>query len=148
MTGALVVGLLGTAVSAFGMYQQSKSQENMAKYNEKVAENNAKSAEMRAHESVRRQRKQHKRQMAAQRQAYADSGVLDTGTPLTVMADTAATLELEAQDRFWAGRTQAQGFQQQANLHGAQAKSFRQARPFNVGSTLLTGVNQTAYRML
>ncbi len=149
MTPILIgTAILGTAFSAYGMYSQGKSQEAMAKYNQKVADNNAVAAEQRAHESIRRQRRQNKRRLAAQRQAYADSGVLDSGTPLTVMADTAAHMELEAQDTLWAGQTQSQGFRQQSDLYGAQAKSIRRATPINVGSTILTGVNRTAYQML
>lgn len=149
MTPVMIgTALLSTAISGYGMYQQGQSQEAMAKYNQKVADNNAVAAEQRAHESVRRQRRQNKRALASQRQAYADAGVLDTGTPLTVMADTAAQMELEAQDTLWSGQTQAQGFRQQSDLYGAQAKSIGRATPINVGSTILTGVNQTAYRML
>jgi hypothetical protein len=74
--------------------------------------------------------------------------VLDAGTPITVMADSAAKMELANQDRLWEGQTQASQFRGQATQYESQARSAKKAIPLNVGATLLTGVNQYASTQL
>lgn len=146
MTGALALASLaltaaGTAVSYMGMKQQSKAAESSAEYNRKVNLENARQSEMEAHESIRRSRRENKRKLASQRQAYADAGVLEEGTPLTVAADTTALMELENQDRMYQSGAQARGFRTQAGFSGMQASSIRSARPYQAAGTLLTGIN-------
>lgn len=52
-------------------------------------------------ERVTRMREDHQRILASARTSYAKSGVVMTGSPLDVMADTAAHLELAAQDSVY-----------------------------------------------
>lgn len=145
MTPIIVAtAVAGSALQGWGMYQESKGAEHMADYNAKVQQQNAAAAEARAHEDIRRNRRQNKKALAKQRQAYADSGVLTDGTPLSVMAETASTMELEAQDRLWQGQVQSQQFQTSSDLYGTKAANISSARPWQTAGSILSGVNQTA----
>jgi len=146
MTPTLAIA--GTAISAFGAMREGQAAEAQSSYSAKVASQNATAAEQRTHEGIRRQRRKDSAFTSKQRAAYAASGVLETGTPLTVMADSASQMELANQDKLWAGQTQAGQFRNQAAQHKSQAKSAKRAIPLNVGASLLTGANQYASSQL
>ena len=72
-------------------------------------------------ERVSRMREDHKRVMASTRTAYAKSGVVMSGSPLDVMADTAAHLELAAQDSVYETGLAARDYDRKAANSRAQA---------------------------
>jgi len=141
---APIFTVLGTAVSAYGTYQQMSSQADMADYNASVAEAEAKQKELETRESVKRQRKENERFKNTQRAAYAKAGITGTGTPLAVMSQTAADLELAALDTSYQGQSQVRQLKQNAAVNKMQSKSLNSAKPWAVGSSILDGGNQLA----
>lgn len=138
----LAVTALSTGVSYMGMKRQSEAQQNALEYNQKVNLENAKQAEAEAHEQIRRDRRANKKALARQRQAYADAGVLEEGSPLTVAADTAALMELEHQDTMYQAGSQSRGFRTQAGFNKMQAGSIKSGTKYALAGTLLSGTNQ------
>ena len=141
---APILTVVGTAVSAYGTYQSMQQQGDMSEYNAQVAESQAKQTRLETSERVSRQRKENDRFKKRQRAAYAKSGITSTGTPLSVMSQTAADLELAALDTAYAGESKAQALMQQGAVNRYQSKSIRRAAPLAVGTTLLGGANQLA----
>lgn len=141
---APVLTVVGTAVSAYGTYQQMSAQSDMSKYNAEVAEAQAEQTRRETSERVKRQRRENERFKASQRAAYAKAGITSSGTPLEVMSQTAADLELAALDTAYAGEAKAQQFMQNAAVNRYQSKSLKRAAPLAVGTTVLGGANQLA----
>lgn len=106
-----IMAIVGTAISAYGAYQQAQAQKEQSEYNAAIAENNAiieRDAAKRnmqlAEDAIERGRVEEYRtrlrteQAAAQQKsALAASGVvLNTGTPLDLLSDTYALGEMDA----------------------------------------------------
>lgn len=128
----------------YSQHQQMKQQQEMQEYNAKVAEMQANRHRREKREQLRRQRKRKERALSQQRGAFAKAGLEMSGTPLDVMADTAATMELEALDTAYAKESQARQAEQRAGVNRMQASATKQARPLALGATAFQGVNQTA----
>lgn len=84
-------------------YQQAKSnaaaQQNMLEYNARQERREADAVAAESNEAARRQRLEDERIKAAQRAAYGKSGAaMTSGSPLAVLGDTAAQMELGVQD--------------------------------------------------
>lgn len=133
-----ILTIASLAVSAYSAVQQQRAQNAAAEYNRKVQLNNAQIAEMRAKSVEERgavQEKQLRLQIAQkkgqQRSALAASGVVvDEGTALEILEDTAAlgeedalTLRHNTAMEAWGLRTQRFAFESQAELAGAQKSS-------------------------
>lgn len=89
---------------------------NISEYNAKTAENEALRAENEAREKARRIRLDNQRLFAAQRARYGASGVTSEGSPLQVMADSAASGETAVADAIYDGDARRQGLLAQAQI--------------------------------
>lgn len=119
----LTVG--GALMSAVGAAKSYDAQAQSAQYNANLQRQEASAEEA-------RRRKAADRQMGTIRANRAKSGVTGEGTPLLVLAESAEQAEIDALSARWSGETSA-------NLYEQQAKSARKAKPYAVGSSLLTG---------
>jgi len=137
---------IGTAVSAYGQYAQGQSQKKWAAYNAEVAERDAETATKVAGYEANLQRKQTEELLGRQRASYGKAGVTTEGSPLLLMAETAAEGEMEASMIEWGGKTKAQRFRSEAALSRMKGGMFQRAGYYGAGSTLLTGASQIAYR--
>lgn len=169
-TGVAVYGQVqaGKTAKAVGKYNSALDEQNAqevarsAEYNAKLQEVEAVQVEMDSRENIRRKREENKRYASTQRARFASSGVTEQGSPLEVMAETAALLEMDAQEvnrqaqvnaarlRAGAAETRRTGLFQQSQ-YKAQAGFDRaygsaQARAANIGaaSTLLAGASSMA----
>lgn len=98
-----VVAVATTAYAGYTQYQGQKFQQEVAKstseYNAKVQENQTIQAEMESRENSNRSRRANRLFMASQRASLAKMGIVESsGSPLEVLGETAATLELQMQD--------------------------------------------------
>jgi hypothetical protein len=101
-TAALVLIGAGTGLMMYGQYQQGRAakeageaEQDIAEYNAKVAEQEGVAAQQAALYEARKLDKEGRRLVARQRAGYAKAGVLMSGTPLTVLEDTVAELEMD-----------------------------------------------------
>jgi hypothetical protein len=138
--GALVISLIGTAVSAYGSYQQGKAQQRAADYNAKVQEAQAIQQDMENRENIRRERRAGKDLMSSQRQKLGASGVvIGSGAPPELLGKTAGELELRAQDAARAGRSQFQYGMSEAAMTRWSGKQAASAGLIGAAGTLLQG---------
>ncbi len=141
---ALATAIVGTGVSVYGQVQQAKTAKAMGAYNAKLAENQALQAEMDGAENTRRKRQENRRMMATQRSRLAKAGVLEAGTPLEVMAETAGNLELETLDYARSVRMQATGLRAQGAMDKAMGSAQARAAYIGAGASLLSGASNVA----
>lgn len=130
---------IGTAVSVYGQVEQAKTAKAMGKYNAKLAENQARQTEMDAAENIRRKRRENKRLLATQRSRYAKAGVLEEGTPLELLAETAGNLEMETLDYDRQQRQAALGLRAQGAADLAMGANQARAAYIGAGTSLLQG---------
>lgn len=142
---AIATTVAGTAMSAYGMYQTGK-------YNQQVAENNAQTAELQAEDAIERgeedtrlKRREIARLKGQQRTAIASSGlVVDEDTGADVLMDTemlgtedVLAIRNNAQREAWAYRTQASNFRAGGALARAEGD-------FGATASLLSGAGSVA----
>jgi len=141
-----VVALMaaGTAMSAYGAYQQGKMQKQLYEYNAQVAEQNSKLAQDKAEYDKEQLRRRYRKISGSQRVAYAKGGVdSSTGTPLFVQEELAMLTEEDILMTQYNADLKSRGYQveaAQARYTGAAAYSAGKMR---AASTLLTGGGQT-----
>jgi hypothetical protein len=100
--------------------QQAEAQAGIAGYNASIATNEALRAEQEARERARRIREDNQRLLSTQRAAYGKSGIVMEGTPLSIMADTAAMGELTAADAMYEGDSKRGSLLAEAAIHRYQ----------------------------
>ena len=136
----------GTAMSAFGAFQQGQAQAAAAEYNARLADVSARAARADAAVESNRLARQGSRVAGAQRVAVAASGLQLRGTPLDVMANTRAETQTDVLTALYGGQRRAIGFENQAAVERATASSARRAGFLNAGQSLLTGAANIGFR--
>lgn len=145
------LAVTAVVVAGTGAYVSARSARNAASTQEKIAQNNAVIAERQAEDSEKRgreaefnYRKRIKALKGKQRAAFSASGVVvDEGSALDILADTAEQGEFDAlvirnnaEREAYGFRAQSANFQNQSSLHGLQKKSISPL--FEAGSTAIT----------
>lgn len=146
--------IAGTAMSAIGSIQQGNAARQAADYNAAVAErnaaiqnNNAILARQQAVSASEQQRKDAARTMGRMRAGYAASGVQMEGSPLDVLASSAAAAELDTLNIVYNGvlkgasyDNEAQGLRESASMERARGRNAQTQGYMNAGSSLLLGL--------
>ena len=130
--GSFAIGQTLTTMGALagigGAVAQSKAGQQAALYN-------SAQAKMEADVEETRRRREGIAALGRIRAGIAKSGVTTEGTPLMVLAESAAQIELDAQNARWGGEVQSKFYQQ-------QARAARSALPYAVGASLLKAGSQ------
>ena len=139
---SLATTVISAGVQIYGQQQQKKTARRVAAFNAKVQENEAIRIDSEARENIRRKRTRNKRILAKQRADIGASGLLAAGSPLEVLGDNAAALELESFDLARAAESKRQSLLSQADqtiqAGEAQAKALGIAQ---VGTLLNAGTS-------
>lgn len=122
------LGTAGTALGALGAIGQGRAADKAASYNASLAEAEAASRE-------RAQREAARRQIGSIRAGIGKSGATSAGTPLMVLAESAANAEIDALNTRYGGTTQA-------GIYRAGGADARRAGTIRAGTSLLTGFGQ------
>jgi len=155
---AAIATVLSAGTTAYSSYQQGQAQQSMSSYNALIARQNADLAlqkqelqKMQTKITEQREREKTERFISEQRALYGKGGVTTEGSPLLVMADTAAQGEVEALAIRYAGSmeeaniiAQGSGYRQDAELARMRGGAASKAGSIGAGSALLTGVSQFA----
>ena len=120
---ALMIG--STALDVVGEISRSSQEAKNARTQAKIAEMNAARNEAAA-------RRDTIRKLGAMRAAYGKSGVQLSGTPVEVLADTAAEGELDALTERWSGQSESAMLRRRAS--DTEASGL-----FGAGTSLLAG---------
>jgi len=135
-----VVGLVGSAVSAIGTMQQASATAAAAEYR---AKNNALLAEdalKRGAQEQEAQRRKDAALMSRQRAVMAAGNVsLASGSPLTILADTATLGELDASRIADNAKREEQAYLADAKLANMEADNARTAGAIGAFGTILGG---------
>ncbi len=120
----------GTAVAAYGSIQQGKAAQKAANYN-------AESSILEGQSRENAQRADSQRSLARIRANIGKSGATSAGTPLLVLAESAANAEIDALNtRFTASR--------QADVYRAGGANARTQGNIMAGTSLLQGAGKFA----
>jgi len=120
-----IIAAVGVGVSAYGQYQSGQAQEKAYKFNAAIAEQDATAERKKALYEESQARFRLKQLMGTQRTLYAKAGVdLSSGSPLMVLADTAARGEEDIQMIRYGGDVAVAQQRNRASLarfYGSQA---------------------------
>lgn len=134
-----VLSAVGSVVSAAGALKSGASARAAGDYNAKVQENQAIAARQQAEIEAARHEKRIALLSSGQRSAYAGAGVTSEGSPILVMADTAAEGEYDAQLIRYGGEVKAVQHYAQAALDRQQGRAAQVGGYFTAGGQLLKG---------
>lgn len=140
----LIAFTAGTALKAYGEYKQYTDQSNAAKFNSLLSEQGAQLEEQSNQLNLFRIRREAKKTYGTQRALYARAGVSSAGSPLEVMADTAANYELDAQVTNYNSKVQQNRLLSQAQQDRQLSKSLRRQAIISPFTTILSSAGQFA----
>lgn len=157
-----VLGVVGTAVStslgiASASAQHKQAQANaeaqaaQAAYNARIEENEAARIEAESAEEARRMHEEAEKLKSRQRALMGKSGALmDTGSPLAVLGESAADLQMQINESHRTGYIKAAAHKQQAEnylYHGRLAEASKPSASslaLNIGGQLAGGTADAA----
>jgi hypothetical protein len=138
MSFTTALSAIGTGLSIYGQLQQGRQQQQFHNYNAAVNRQKAELTKQAGELSVARLRREKRRFGAKQQAAFAKAGVRLTGSPLQVLADSAAELELDIMIEDYNTRIAILSAQSSADLDVIRGQQARTASFIGAGSTLLT----------
>lgn len=139
---AAIVG--STAVTIDAQNKQAKSAENIAEFNAKIAENAGIQADMEHREQIARMRKNNERLKATAVTKVATSGVIFEGSPLDVLGENAAHLELAVLDEARLGEVALRNSTATATATRFEGASIASGLRNKSIATGISGVTQLA----
>ena len=153
--------VVGTFMKAGAQNRQMSQQSNVLNYdadvmarNAGVAQQQAQSTQISGDIQTQNIQRQYAQLMGTQRATYGASGVeIGSGSPLQVLEDQASQAERDASISRYntavgvsKATNEATNLNAQSALMREEADYTDKARPWTVGSTLLTGLGNAAYR--
>lgn len=139
----LITGILAALVSAGGVVYSAQQQKKTADYRAKLAEEAGEEVQAGTEVEKARAEREGKRLLARQRAMYAKSGVKMEGSPLEVLADTQAELDLDQMIIEHGGMSRASAYEREGMFLRQQGKSAQTAGYIGAGSSLLSGLSST-----
>jgi len=98
ITGLASIGkVFSGVIDTVGQFQQGQSASSAEQFNASVSRANARAVRISADLDIQRQRRQAESFKSSQRAGYAKAGVKFEGSPMDVMIDTAAQLEMDSE---------------------------------------------------
>lgn len=122
MCTVTAIGLTGAIISGAGRLFSGIQSSEAAEFNAQVAERAAANEAARVRFQNERARERGARLRGTQRARIAAAGVQVQGTPLEVLADTAAEEELEVQSNLFGSRITQQNLRDRARLSRQQGR--------------------------
>ena len=140
-----ILGAVGGGISAYGQIQSAKVESAAYKYNASINEADAVAARRKADYEEKESRKRLQALMGTQRTLYAKAGVdLSSGSPLLVLAETAAEGEEEAMNIRWGGDVAVAEEKNKATLNRFYARQTVKAGKRAAWSTALSSFSGSA----
>lgn len=133
------IALAFTVVSTISQAQAAKKEAN---YNAAISERNAGIARDQAAADAEAQGRFARQKIGAARAAYGASGVTQEGSPIDVLAMSAANAELDRQNILYKGELRATGYQDTANLDRMRGSSAVKRGYGEAASSILTGAGK------
>lgn len=142
---AAISTVAAAGYTAYSVNQQGKAQQALMNYNARVAEQEAADQQRDAAIRADQQREANRRFIAKGRAIQAKQGVIgSSGSPLAVLADNAAQLELGALETQRGGSIEAMKLRQQAIYDRLSGSAARSGSRMQATGTLLSGAASAA----
>jgi hypothetical protein len=142
---AAVASTISAGVSVYGQQQQAKSQQALLNYNAAVRDQEAQDTERDSRIRAQQQRDANRRFLSKARAIGGTQGVVQSsGSPLEVLADNAAQLELGALEVERTGNIQAGQLRTQGVLDRIEGKSARRAANYASAGTILSTASKVS----
>ncbi len=138
----IAIGMAGVGIllSAKGKQEQGIAESNAYKYNARISESDALAATQKAEYDADLQQRDVRRLLGEQRTRYAKAGVdISSGSPLLIMAATAAEGQEEKNRILYEGAVESTRFKNQANMQRYYAKQAKRAGTIGALSSLFSG---------
>lgn len=133
-----VLMAVGTAAQVVGTIKQSQAAAAGEEYNASVAEAQAQAVGISSKYEQNKVSREKRQALSRQRALYAKSGVIiDEGSPLAVMADTATQYEMDINALKYNAAVQQNLLNTEADYRRQVARRTRSAGYLSAGSTLL-----------
>ncbi len=133
-----LVALSAALVDSVGAARQGSAERDAAEFQARVLEQDAERQKKTSADEAIRLRRRGSQLSARQRAALAGAGVAQSGTPLLVLADTAAETERQANLALAGGDTAAARARQEAALQRLRGRRRRESSLFRSGRSLLS----------
>lgn len=117
----LILTAVSTGLGVISSLSQGAAESSAAHYNAAVAKRNAQIAIQQGNVDAENQRRKAVLTIGSARALYGASGVTSEGSPIDVLASSAASAELDNQTIKYRARLRALGYQDQANLDNYSA---------------------------
>jgi hypothetical protein len=140
MSFTTILSAAGIGLQVVGQLRQAKQQEQIFNYNAAVNRQQAELAQRAGDVRTERLRRERRRFLSKQTAAFAAAGVRMTGSPLQVLSDTAAEIELDIMIEDYNTRLDIMNAQSNAELNQIRAGFSRDAGFISAGTTLLTQI--------
>jgi len=131
--------LAGLGVSTVGTLYQGVSAQRSGQYNAAVAREEAKTEKVLTDIEIQKHRRAVSKLKGSQIARYGASGVTLEGSPLLVMADTAAEAELDEALIKYGGAATSRALESEAYLAKQHGRESLYGSGLKAGATLLTG---------
>lgn len=144
-TAAIVAGVIGTGLSAYGSYRQGQYQQ--AAYDAEAASRERQANDERAasqREAIRRSREARMVLSRQQAVAAASGGGATDATVLDLMGDTAQEGWYQSATALFEGDARARGQLDQAAIARMKGRQAKLAGMIDAGTTILDGVSKWA----
>lgn len=146
-TIALIATAAGTAMNAYGQYQQGQAAQDAAKYNAKMAEYGAQDAARRGEEEAAAIQRKASALKSSQRVAQAANGLdVSYGTAADLQDQTDFFGQWDASTARYNAAQQAWNYRAQGSLARAEGRSAAYQGMLGATGTLLSGAGQVASR--
>lgn len=129
------------AVSAIGSLQAGQASKDASEQNAQYAEQNAAISRDKANFDATLQARESGQLLGKARAQIAKSGVAYSGSPIDVMADSAAQAELDNLAIRYGGELAARGYLNQADISRREGKQAQTASYFGAATSLLKGAS-------
>lgn len=139
----LAIAALGSIMQADAQSDAGKTAKRIGEYNATVDESDALQLELDSLETVRRMRADGKKTIGSQRASYAKGGVMvDTGSPLEVMAETEGMLKLQQLDQTRQASLESAKLKRSAQMSRFYGDTEMRASTIRAGASLLAGAGE------
>ena len=135
---AKVATVAGGVMTAAGQISGGRASSSAERFNASVSRANAQATRISADLDIVRQRKQAEAFKSRQRAGYAKAGVKYEGSPLEVMIDSAAQLQMDSVIMDYNARTQMSQLEQQAQQSEVSADIYKRQGYLRGAKTLLS----------
>lgn len=135
----MVIGAIAAGVGAVGAISGGNRAKRAANARAKQARYQAAYTRDQTAAAMIRQNKESRRVLGAMRAAYGAAGVTVEGSPLDVLAESAANAELDRLTIKYSGELKAKGFDTDAKMSEAEASAIGSASMFKAAGAILGG---------